>query len=122
MITESELYWITRLDDIRWCFGGGVITCCIIAIFLSVAFFVYIMEEDQIPRMISRALLIVGLVGFVCILGVALIPSTKEMAMIKVIPMIANSKFVAEELPADARQIYELGKKALVEKMTGEKK
>ena len=50
------------------------------------------------------------------------IPTTKEMALIKVLPAISNSRFVSEELPKEAGEIYMLAKEALKEKLVGEKK
>ena len=50
------------------------------------------------------------------------IPTTKEMAMIKVLPAISNSKFMSEELPKDIREVYLMAKDAVKEKLVGEKK
>lgn len=47
------------------------------------------------------------LFGFCVIVG-TLIPSTKQMAMIKVVPMIANSEIVGE-MSTDAKEIYKMG-------------
>lgn len=48
----------------------------------------------------------------------SLLPTTKQMAMIKVIPMIANSKAI-ETMSNDAKEIYTLGIKAIKEQLTG---
>ena len=121
MITESEIYWITRLDDIKCifvvmsiAFGAVTATLCIIC-------GAYSAEQGELSVKGLLATLCVAAISLFSLLGCALTPTTKEMAMIKVIPRIANSKFVAEELPADARQIYDLDKKALVERLKGEK-
>ena len=48
------------------------------------------------------------LLGIVCMLAVGkvMLPTTKELVMIKVLPEVVNSKFVQEELPSDIRKLY----------------
>ena len=55
---------------------------------------------------------------FMSITARSLLPTTKQMAMIKVIPMIANSKAI-ETMSNDAKEIYTLGIKAIKEQLTG---
>ena len=45
------------------------------------------------------------------------IPSTKQMAMIKVIPAIANSE-IAGEMSKDAKELYKMGVDAIKEQLT----
>ena len=44
------------------------------------------------------------------------------MALIKVIPAISNSKFVSDELPKDVKEIYELAKDAIKNRIEGNEK
>ena len=116
MITEWELYWITRLDHILIACTISVVVGILPLVINSI---VWVVEEDdktlrhraKIAFLISLPLVLIG--G----LGCVFVPTTKEMAMIKVLPMLANSKFVEEELPKDAQRIYRLGIRALEEKL-----
>ena len=127
-ITESTIYWITRLDGIHDFLIGLCIITGILAVLSLITFFATFMvsegEEEFHPAMkfelracfISIALLVVfSLVS-------VFIPTTKEMALIKVLPAISNSRFVSEELPKEAGEIYMLAKDAVKEKLVGEKK
>lgn len=39
-----------------------------------------------------------------------LLPTTKQMAAIKILPAIVNSEFMQKELPAEAKELYILAK------------
>jgi hypothetical protein len=58
----------------------------------------------------------VTIVTFVALFIALVIPNTKEMAMIKVIPAIANSEAV-ETLKGDAKDLYNLGMSAAKEQL-----
>lgn len=120
MITETSLYWVLKLDSIRNIFEG---LACIFTIFSVVAAIPLIIfailhhvsatcYDDGDER---RGLIVGGLVELVLVFIAissavchALIPSTKEYAMIKVIPMVANSAEF-KELKGDAKELYKLG-------------
>lgn len=127
-ITESTIYWITRLDGIHNFLGIlGVITCAP-AVLSLIAFCVNFMtsegeEEFHMAMKLELRAFLIGIVLFVVFSLVSVfIPTTKEMALIKVLPAISNSRFVSEELPKEAGEIYMLAKEALKEKLVGEKK
>ena len=92
MITEAELYWMTRLDNIRTFF---LICSCLSGIIFICSLPVYVVNllddyEDICKtsrKLISTALAVLIILG----IGLILTPTTKEMAAIKVIPMIVNS-------------------------------
>ena len=116
MITESTIYWITRLDHI--------LTACSISIAvgilpLIISSIILVVEGDD-KALLYRAkiafLLSLPLI-LLSVLGCIFVPTTKEMAMIKVLPMLVSSKFMEEELPKDAQRIYRLGIRALEEKL-----
>lgn len=127
-ITESTVYWITRMDGIHdFLIGLCIITSILVVLSLIILFSTFMAsegEEEFHPAMkfelracfISIALLVVFFLASV------FIPTTKEMALIKVLPAISNSRFVSEELPKEAGEIYMLAKEALKEKLVGEKK
>lgn len=127
-ITESTVYWITRLDGIH----NFLISLCIItgilAVLSLITFFATFMvsegEEDFHPAMkfeLRTCFISIALLAVFFLVSV-FVPTTKEMAMIKVLPAISNSKFMSEELPKEAGEIYMLAKEALKEKLVGEKK
>ena len=103
MITQTQMYWLTRLDAL------DALVCCI-----GVTFFVlslvlgiiggvilaeYGFEERGCgigKRLHHKWLPLCMAVSFACALTASLIPSTKEMAAIIVIPRIANSEKVQD--------------------------
>lgn len=126
MITESTIYWITRLDCIvTFCTLLSIISAVVAAILgignLAAMGNACTAKDDEDCKKIWKVWRIIFCFGLVTALIAVFTPTTKEMAMIKIIPAIANSKFMAEDLPNDARQLYELSKKALIEKLTDEK-
>lgn len=95
-ITPWTIYWITRLDEI-----GCVLT--VLAFF--VGFYVLFMlmstigfpnDEPQWKKERAKYFFYGVTVFFALLFGNALIPSTKDMAAIIVIPKIVNNKQVAE--------------------------
>ena len=128
-ITESTIYWITRMDGIHDFLIGLCIITGILAILILITLFSTFMvaiegEEEFHPAMKFelRAFFIIIALLVVFFLASVFIPTTKEMALIKVLPAISNSRFVSEELPKEAGEIYMLAKEALKEKLVGEKK
>ena len=122
MITESAVYWVLKCDDMitlsRW-FIGLSIGCVI----LSGAILGAGAESRDISE--STAWMVWRRITYVCsvtlvisILASTFIPTTKQMAMIKVIPCLANTK-VVEEMGNDAKEIYKLGIQAIKEQLTG---
>lgn len=61
------------------------------------------------------------LLGIVCMLAVGkvMLPTTKELALIKVLPAVANSKFVQEDLPRDVRKLYTAAVQSALDTLTG---
>ena len=126
MITASEIYWILKFDAIQNIFIiFSVITalfCAVIGVFWGMLAF------DAISYYEKEAMKLAGVCrkrffSSVCVLVVliflsALTPSTKQIAMIKVIPAIANSEIVGE-ISADAKEIYRMGVNAIKETLTG---
>lgn len=133
-ITESTIYWITRLDGIRTaagiCLGVGIIVIVICSIFWGVqvnelmdTFSKERREHlESILKLAIKTACCSAFAVVICISILLFVPSTKEMTMIKILPAISNSKFVSEELPKDVREIYVMAKEAVKEKLVGEKK
>lgn len=116
MITEEMLYWIFRLDAIRgFCvfvlLVGGLVNVLITAHL--------IVDKDCIDfsdYFYKRLLICVKsmyIIIITAILTLLFLPSTKEMAAIKLIPVIYNSDFVQKELPKESKELYDLAKIAV---------
>lgn len=126
MITSSQLYWCTRLDPISeflgHCLGLLVFAAGICFIGFCASFWVsneYC--KDASMRNMCRAsrnwlLLFLGLAGVVGA-GRAFLPTTKEMAVIVVVPAIANSDFIQKDVPAEAKELYSYAKAFLKEQL-----
>ena len=95
MITESQIYWITRLDGLKgYCEGVGfsiVVVCVAVLGFSCIARF-----ADGKPEAVKYILPSgLGIILALCVvLGSIFIPTTKEMCVIKVIPIVANDETV----------------------------
>lgn len=108
MITESEMYWLTRLDRINALFVY-IILGCILAMAL-IGFAQLILRDhyswdplELVKRQTKLAdkLLFKGMPAAAAIILLtatvrAFVPTTKEMAAIKVVPVIANSETVGK--------------------------
>lgn len=100
MITESTIYWITRLDSIG-CFICAVGTLCAITgavgvIIGLVGYLVCNQEYEQTTKAASLAAVKVlawPLIGGLTLLFIGVfVPNTKEALMIYGIPALVNSK------------------------------
>lgn len=101
MITGWEIYWFTRLDPLRGLTGMTAVMGLILSVlmFLLYPAFCDIFEYDEDKRRKSltwttRLQIAVFSTTVLCAFTHALTPTTREMAAIKVIPMIANSRSV----------------------------
>ena len=116
-ITSWELYWILKLDDMRSILGA--------AVFLGVALIVpavpAIMSVEASDLRSGRGKLVcictavLASITFISALGAIFIPSTAQMAAIKLVPTITNTEFAKKELPEEAAELYGLLKQYLKE-------
>lgn len=91
MITENYIYWITRLDYIR-AFVGVLV---FVLAFLTLVFLVagFHPDHSETERTIGRRGLFITIPLLVLFLAcVTLVPTTKEMCAIKIIPAMANNE------------------------------
>lgn len=116
MITEEMLYWIFRLDAIR---GFCVVVLLVggLANVLITAHLImdknYIDFSDYFYKRLLICVKSMYIIIITAILTLLFLPSTKEMAAIKLIPVIYNSDFVQKELPKESRELYDLAKVAI---------
>lgn len=113
MITTSQMYWLTRLDGISF-----VITTC--TVLLCIAYGIVLMfgllryfdnfhygPDDKDLKNAKLTLRFLAKYSFVPIAGIVmscLIPTTREMAAILVVPRIANS----EKVQQAGNKLYDL--------------
>lgn len=124
-ITEWEMYWLLKLDGIKGFFIFISIVIGLIALVSFVSFIVLCIPGKEGPETIKRVKRwsTVSICLSVIFIPVAiLIPDTKQMIAIKVVPRLANSQFMQEDLPADVREVYEATKRKFLEMAGPEKK
>lgn len=116
MITEEMLYWIFRLDAIKgFCFVvllvGGLATVLLTAHLIIDKNYIDFSDYfyKRLLIFVKSMYVIIG----IAILTLIFLPSTKEMAAIKIIPVIYNSDFVQKELPKEGKELYDLAKVAI---------
>ncbi len=116
IISAWELYLWTRLDAVRGMLWG-------ISLFLGVGLYGYTLGlgyccgwyNDHTKRFLVWLVVIVMFFSF-SMIARALVPTQKDMAMIYVIPKIANSETIQNE----ASEIYTMAKDAIKEYLPAE--
>ena len=140
MITASELYWIFRCDSIHDMLTASltvlVIASAIGCIIILAMCFSCSWDDDvrawfepksdsdtsaERKQILTVVKYVACLLGIVCMLAVGkvMLPTTKELVLIKVLPEVVNSKFVQEELPSDIRKLYTAAVQSTLDTLTG---
>ena len=98
MITGWEIYWFTRLDPLRGLTGMTAVMGLILSVLMFLLYpafcDIFDCDEDRRKKSLTwtaRLQVAVFSATVLCAFTHALTPTTREMAAIKVIPMIANS-------------------------------
>lgn len=117
-ITPATMYWFTRLDNIHcFCnvlcllFGLGIVIM-IVATVATAADGCYDETNPQCKRNLKFLKKIwMTVCGFLLfgILGTIFVPTSRQMAMIYVVPQITESQVVKQDIP----ELYDLGVNAL---------
>lgn len=127
MITENMVYWATRLDyfhniSLVFAIASGVVL--FIAAMLTLSCFADHCErpfdetrQESVYKNI-KIFILLFLISVALFSVWAFVPTTKEYAAIKIIPAIANSEFVQNDLPNEAKELYVLAKE-YIKKETG---
>lgn len=92
MITEMEMYWLTRLDYICE-FAKAGIFLSILGIFVLTVFSM-LEDKEAVGKRYLRKLWIPSVFLLFFAFMRVFTPTTKEYAAIRVIPMVANNKDV----------------------------
>ena len=129
MITESSIYWILKLDDIRDVFTFGVGFFSLGSGFLLLVTFIVLATEDmrdgtrqRVLNAVAKYALVTAMLACpLCYVAKAFTPSTKQAAIIKVLPAIANHETI-DELSSDAKDIYRMGVSAIKDSLAGGEK
>ena len=140
MITASELYWIFRCDSIHEILTASltvlIIASAIGCIIILVMCFSSSWDDDVMSwfepksdsdasaernQILTVVKCVACLLGIVCMLAVGkvMLPTTKELILIKVLPEVVNSKFVQEDLPSDIRKLYTAAVQSTLNTLTG---
>jgi fumarate reductase subunit C len=93
MITESQIYWITRLDYFRRFTGlGGSILVVFTGFFLAISI-AALMDGEKVKWLV-KLLTTVVTIGLISLIASLFIPTTKEMCAIKLIPLMSKDEQV----------------------------
>lgn len=104
MITEWEIYWITRCTDIK------IILVVLSTLFLLATFATVCLSKDSFISETARKEAQWWTKRAVCVLilsviATVLVPTTKELVLIKVLPKVANSAYIQKQLPEDLKEV-----------------
>ncbi|GAF94385.1 unnamed protein product, partial [marine sediment metagenome] len=99
MITETEMYWLTRLTSLKEGVAGiGVGVMILFGILAFLGFMGWVMEQSEYGKKWLKISLLFFVLGGLIVFSNIFIPTTKEMCAIKAIPVIVNNEQV-QELP-----------------------
>lgn len=116
-ITPATMYWLTRLDSING-ICGFILFVCLVGVFITAIQWGVNepIDEEQEPykKWFKRE----TIAAIICSLVLTFLPSSKEMAMIYVVPHIAESQVIKQDVP----ELYDLGVSALKDWLKTQKK
>lgn len=128
-ISSFELYMILKLDDIVNMFNilglflliSNIVSIIVLAVWLLTDGIEQDKRGIQHVSIIKKTLFISWGAFFVVIFLQTIIPTTRQMASILVVPAIVNSNFVQKELPSDLKEIYTLAKEGMTKALSDKK-
>ena len=109
LITTAQMYWLTRLTPLGNALGGFAFLgyAATIVLLLAGIFMQDDMFEERIHAIalkFLRASPCIGIVATLLVIANCLLPTTREMAAILIVPRIANS----EKVQTVGNQLYDL--------------
>lgn len=110
MISLFELYLFGQIPNIRIFFGMLIPIC----FFSMIAYLMYL-EGKNLKKSVVATFVSIAMFAGLCL---AFFPTQKTLAMMYVIPKIANSDFVQKDLPIDSKKIYKMAMKVIENKLT----
>lgn len=113
-ISHAMMYWFTRLDGINAILSIAGVIMSFALLFLIVVYFgesvsANDQEDEKELNIMKKWIKGLLLPWIFVLLGVLFIPTSKELAMIYVVPSITESQVIKQDLP----EIYDLGVKSL---------
>lgn len=112
-ITPAMMYWLTRLDGLNVAFAVATFLGTFAVIVTAIGFFATSNSEYDNERKdhntIKSVLKWLVPTWLICLLGLLFTPTTKEIAMIYVVPHITESQIIKKDIP----ELYDLGVNAL---------
>ena len=122
-MSEWMIYLWTRLDGIWNMAIFGSVFLGIVSAILTVAYFVHAIDEEYNAKelkILRKLFPLVPMIWCVFLLVAIFVPTSKEFAMIKVIPKLANSE-ISQQIQKDMPEIYTMAKDALKEMIAPKK-
>jgi len=119
MITESMIYWITRLDGIYGASLAFMVVSGVVIIFTSIfAVPVWADDDDDLKPVIIRLfkIFVPMLIFFTC--AAILVPTTKEAVAIYALPAISRNDDM-QEIPANTAKLINEKLKEWIDDTTG---
>ncbi len=104
-MSESQVYWWLMLDNF------AMVACAIFIMSCMASILIFISSFSEDIRYLFFLIPIITVMLLCC-----LVPSSKDYAMIKVIPKIANSDFAAQ-VPVEMQSMYDMAKSYMKEKL-----
>lgn len=113
-ITPATMYWFTRLDGIDNLFTIILVFGTFALVILCIANIIAKCnpedaESPNIQKATSKWAKILLFPWVLALFGTLFVPTSKEMAMIYVVPQITESQVVKQDIP----ELYDLGVNAL---------
>lgn len=96
MITEQQIYWLTRLDNILVALGLFAIGAAIVAAGIGLIGLMELVNDGRCATLILRKSARLFCAVIISVIVMAFIPSTKEVAAIIVLPKIVNNEKVQD--------------------------
>ena len=123
MITESTIYWVTRLDAFNALVTAVSLINVILLIASIIASLIVIGERNSMlndkDKLILPLKFLIGsiIILVVCATLAVFVPTTKEYAAMKILPKIANDEAL-NTLSQDGKELYRLTVDYLKEQVT----
>lgn len=92
LITTTQIYWLTRLDNLQALFIVFLVISTLLSTVLVTFYLVYKSEHDHdaAHNLLGGARISVSVV-LLSLLGVVFVPTTKEACAIYVVPKVVNN-------------------------------
>jgi hypothetical protein len=121
-MNEWTIYLWTRLDGVVETSIAFSIIFAIASILITIGYYATAEEKylEKEHKILGKFLPIVPMIFVASILLALFVPSSKEYAMIKVLPKLSNSE-ISQQIQKDMPEMYTLAKDALKEMLVPKK-